>query len=187
MASSGEAAGARVQSRYKGVSWNGACCKWVVVVWDREIKRARHVGSYCDELAAARAYDREALRMLGRDAGVNFEESGWLRGWGSGAGALGLVALGLGLAGCWRPGAQPACFEHALDPRRPRGVHRRARGRRRRHRQQGLQQVGAHLAHPWAHIASRSNWPAGWRWRCCARWAYRPASAPPRPGAGSAA
>jgi hypothetical protein len=81
---SGEGAGARVQSQYKGVSWNGGCCKWVAVVWDRELKRARHMGSYEDEVEAARAYDSAALKMLGRDAGVNFAESGWLGAHGAG-------------------------------------------------------------------------------------------------------
>jgi hypothetical protein len=70
----------KVTSQYKGVSWNSACSKWVAVLWDRELKRARHIGSFESEEAAARAYDREAIRMLGADAGLNFRESeslGW--------------------------------------------------------------------------------------------------------------
>ncbi len=62
-------------SQYKGVSWNSACSKWVAVLWDRELKRARHIGSYESEEDAARAYDKEALRMLGPEAGLNFRES----------------------------------------------------------------------------------------------------------------
>jgi len=41
----------------------------------RELKRARHIGSFESEEDAARAYDREALKMLGVDAGLNFRES----------------------------------------------------------------------------------------------------------------
>jgi hypothetical protein len=41
----------------------------------RELKRARHIGSFESEEDAARAYDREALKMLGSDAGLNFRES----------------------------------------------------------------------------------------------------------------
>uniref|UniRef100_A0A7S3QSY1 AP2/ERF domain-containing protein n=1 Tax=Dunaliella tertiolecta TaxID=3047 RepID=A0A7S3QSY1_DUNTE len=65
----------RVTSQYKGVSWNSACSKWVAVLWDRELKRARHIGSFESEEDAARAYDREAIKMLGSEAGLNFRES----------------------------------------------------------------------------------------------------------------
>lgn len=41
----------------------------------RELKRARHIGSFESEEDAARAYDREAIKMLGPDAGLNFRES----------------------------------------------------------------------------------------------------------------
>jgi hypothetical protein len=44
----------------------------------RELKRARHIGSFESEVDAAHAYDREALKMLGTDAGLNFRESGFL-------------------------------------------------------------------------------------------------------------
>lgn len=72
----GRASGPKVQSQYKGVSWNSACSKWVAVLWDRELKRARHIGSYESEEAAAKAYDKEALKMLGpQNAGLNFRES----------------------------------------------------------------------------------------------------------------
>ena len=43
----------------------------------RELKRARHIGSFESEEDAARAYDREAIKMLGPDAGLNFRESEW--------------------------------------------------------------------------------------------------------------
>lgn len=66
--------GPKVTSQYKGVSWNSACSKWVAVLWDRELKRARHIGSFEKEVDAARAYDKEALRMLGNEAGLNFRE-----------------------------------------------------------------------------------------------------------------
>lgn len=61
--------------RPQGVSWNSACCKWVAVLWDRSLKRARHLGSFESEEEAARAYDREALRLLGGEAGLNFRDS----------------------------------------------------------------------------------------------------------------
>lgn len=43
----------------------------------RELKRARHIGSFESEEDAARAYDREAIKMLGPEAGLNFRESEW--------------------------------------------------------------------------------------------------------------
>lgn len=46
-----------------------------VATGQRELKRARHIGSFESEEDAARAYDREALKMLGSDAGLNFRES----------------------------------------------------------------------------------------------------------------
>ena len=48
----------------------------------RELKRARHIGSFESEEDAARAYDREAIKMLGPDAGLNFRESEWMGGRG---------------------------------------------------------------------------------------------------------
>ncbi|KAG1679682.1 hypothetical protein FOA52_006201 [Chlamydomonas sp. UWO 241] len=74
-AKSRAAGGSKITSQFKGVSWNSACSKWVAVLWDRELKRARHIGSFESEEDAARAYDREALKMLGPDAGLNFRES----------------------------------------------------------------------------------------------------------------
>lgn len=59
----------------QGVSWNSACGKWVAVLWDRNLKRARHLGSFESEEDAARAYDKEALKLLGAEAGLNFRES----------------------------------------------------------------------------------------------------------------
>ena len=60
----------------QGVSWNSACSKWVAVLWDRQLKRARHIGSFLTEEEAAKAYDRKALEMLGpTHAGLNFRES----------------------------------------------------------------------------------------------------------------
>ena len=67
--------GHKITSQYKGVSWNSACSKWVAVLWDRELKRARHIGSYESEEDAARAFDREAIKMLGTEAGLNFRDS----------------------------------------------------------------------------------------------------------------
>jgi hypothetical protein len=76
----------RVTSQYKGVSWNSACSKWVAVLWDRELKRARHIGSFESEEDAARAYDREAIKMLGPEAGLNFRESECVMWRGAGCG-----------------------------------------------------------------------------------------------------
>ncbi|KAK9808652.1 hypothetical protein WJX72_001315 [[Myrmecia] bisecta] len=76
-----DSAASKVTSRYKGVSWNHGCAKWVAVAWDRDSKCARHIGSFESEEEAARAFDAEALRMLGADAGVNFRDSAvkWLK------------------------------------------------------------------------------------------------------------
>ena len=63
---------ARQTSSFKGVSWNVACLKWVAVIWDRDLKRARHLGSFSSDIDAARAYDREALRLYGDTAVFNF-------------------------------------------------------------------------------------------------------------------
>lgn len=59
-------------SKYRGVSWNSAGSKWVAVLWDRGLKRARHIGTFDSELDAARAYDRAARQLIGPSARLNF-------------------------------------------------------------------------------------------------------------------
>ena len=59
-------------SKYRGVSWNSAGSKWVAVLWDRGLKRARHIGTFDSELDAARAYDQAARQLIGPSARLNF-------------------------------------------------------------------------------------------------------------------
>ncbi|KAK9833931.1 hypothetical protein WJX74_010135 [Apatococcus lobatus] len=61
-------------SKYRGVSWNSAGSKWVAVLWDRSLKRARHIGTFDSELDAARAYDQAACQLIGPSARLNFRD-----------------------------------------------------------------------------------------------------------------
>ncbi|KAK9868199.1 hypothetical protein WJX84_001531 [Apatococcus fuscideae] len=61
-------------SKYRGVSWNSAGSKWVAVLWDRGLKRARHIGTFDSELDAARAYDQAARQLIGPSARLNFRD-----------------------------------------------------------------------------------------------------------------
>jgi hypothetical protein len=68
----------------QGVSWSHSCAKWVAVIWDRLLRKARHLGVFEGEEEAARAYDREVVRLQGaNNTGLNFRDSEWL---GLGAG-----------------------------------------------------------------------------------------------------
>jgi len=59
-------------SRYKGVSWDSDRQKWRATI---HAERKRQLGRYDTEEAAARAYDRAALRHFADYAVVNFPDS----------------------------------------------------------------------------------------------------------------
>jgi hypothetical protein len=57
-------------SQFKGVSWSSTKGRWVVQLQDR------FLGSFNNEIEAAKAYDLEAARAFGKFALLNFPESG---------------------------------------------------------------------------------------------------------------
>jgi hypothetical protein len=60
----------------QGVSWSHSCAKWVAVIWDRLLRKARHLGVFEGEEEAARAYDQEVVRLQGsKNTGLNFRDS----------------------------------------------------------------------------------------------------------------
>lgn len=64
-------------SKYKGVSFNRRTVKWFAYVRDpvkKDIRgngASRHLGTFTDEVEAARAYDRAALELYGEFACTN--------------------------------------------------------------------------------------------------------------------
>ena len=61
--------GRRGLSRYKGVSYHRKSAKWQVSICHGG--SSKYVGSYDDELTAAKAYDRKALDLFGQFACIN--------------------------------------------------------------------------------------------------------------------
>jgi len=59
-------------SPYRGVCWHRVKCRWVARIWHE--RTGRTIGYFRDEVAAARAYDREARRLKGVEAITNFPE-----------------------------------------------------------------------------------------------------------------
>lgn len=57
-------------SKFKGVSWHSRDKRWAVSVYVDG--KAKHLGSYKDEEAAAKAYDSAALKYFGDFAFINF-------------------------------------------------------------------------------------------------------------------
>ena len=60
-------------SRYKGVDWNKHQKKWRARIYHNN--RCHHLGCFCDERDAARAYDRAARKYHGDFASLNFPAS----------------------------------------------------------------------------------------------------------------
>jgi hypothetical protein len=56
-------------SRFKGVSWHRRNCAWEARICVRGVKR--RIGTFKDEIEAARAYDRAAQAAFGEFARVN--------------------------------------------------------------------------------------------------------------------
>lgn len=68
----------RTSSRFTGVCWSERLGKWIAEI---RVARRRHVlGRFDDEVEAARAYDRAALRMAGPEKRLNFPASRPKRG-----------------------------------------------------------------------------------------------------------
>jgi hypothetical protein len=75
----GQGAAGKGSSQYRGVSWHERSQRWEVRVWGGG--KQHFIGSFTDEVDAARAYDRAVLRLRGqvRD-GCGCEWVGWLGG-----------------------------------------------------------------------------------------------------------
>ncbi|KAG1675743.1 hypothetical protein FOA52_012399 [Chlamydomonas sp. UWO 241] len=63
-------------SRLIGVAWYKPSCSWRAQLQDPQTKHKQHIGCYASEEDAARAYDREAVRVLGPGAKCNFSDEG---------------------------------------------------------------------------------------------------------------
>ena len=59
-------------SKYKGVFWSKNCKKWIAQI-QHNYKRM-HLGCFCQEIEAAKAYDRKAKKLFGEYAYLNFNE-----------------------------------------------------------------------------------------------------------------
>src|SRR5690606_11372586 len=65
----------KFSSRYRGVTWSKAAQSWIATVHGRVKgqKVVEYVGTFDSEKEAAKARDREARRLLGRAAQLNFD------------------------------------------------------------------------------------------------------------------
>jgi hypothetical protein len=71
----------RGTSRFKGVFWDAVRRKWRAII--RYQGKTVHLGRFSDEVKAARAYDRAAVKLFGQYARLNFPEPThivWLSG-----------------------------------------------------------------------------------------------------------
>ncbi|MHC4483546.1 MAG: AP2 domain-containing protein, partial [Planctomycetota bacterium] len=58
-------------SIYKGLVWDKRLNKWQVRIW---VNRKRiYIGSFEDQIEAAKAYDKAAIKYYGEFANLNFE------------------------------------------------------------------------------------------------------------------
>jgi len=57
-------------SRFKGVHWSKTRKRWIARI--KRNGKSRQIGSFENEIEAAKAYDREARRLFGRFAWLNF-------------------------------------------------------------------------------------------------------------------
>jgi hypothetical protein len=60
-------------SRFKGVTWSAADEKWKACITANHVQH--HLGYFCDEEEAARAYDKAARSLHGEFARLNFPEA----------------------------------------------------------------------------------------------------------------
>ena len=61
-------------SQYKGVCWDKSRNKWTVNI---QVDRMhKHLGRFTDEIEAAKAYDRAAMKYFGEFALLNFPQNG---------------------------------------------------------------------------------------------------------------
>lgn len=63
-------------SGYKGVHWRKDGQKWVAQISDHLAGKKRRIGDFETVIEAARAYDREARRLFGEFAYLNFPDEG---------------------------------------------------------------------------------------------------------------
>ncbi len=63
---------AKKSSRYKGVSWSKRRRKWRAVI--QLDKKQFEIGSFNNEIEAAKAYDAKAKELFGEFANLNFKE-----------------------------------------------------------------------------------------------------------------
>lgn len=60
------------RSGYKGVSWFKRDCCWRAYITKKSVQY--HLGYFADPIEAAKAYDKEAKRIFGKFACLNFQE-----------------------------------------------------------------------------------------------------------------